>query len=126
MQPLKSDQAETSAGERTSWLRTQKVCYLEDALKKIGSKLGFVVLGILSLFGINPATATNIPLQPPPQVNEVKSTTPLYLELGADVLSQLGKEKNITLAQHWSHGAHRSHWAHYAHRAHYSHYDRYR
>jgi hypothetical protein len=94
-------------------------------LKKIGAKLGFVILGILSLLGIKPAAANSIPLRPPPQVNEVKSTTPLYLQLGADLLSQLGKDKNITLA-HWSHRDHRSHWAHYAHRAHYSHYDRYR
>ena len=98
-------------------------------MKKIGAKLGFVILGILSLLGFKPAAATSIPLQPPPQVNEVKSTTPLFLQLGADLLPQLGKEKDLTFVrhwQHWSHRDHRSHWAHYAHRAHYSHYDGYR
>jgi hypothetical protein len=98
-------------------------------MKKMGSKLAFVAVGILSFLGIEPTSATTIPQQIPKQVNEVKNTTPLYLQLGIDMLPNLSKEKDITLAQHWqhwSHRDHRSHWAHYAHRAHYSHYDGWR
>ncbi len=97
-------------------------------MKKIGSKLAFVVFGILSLLGIQPASATTTAPQLPKQVNEVKNNTPLYLQLGIDKLPNLGNEKDITLAQHWNHWSHRdhrSHWAHYAHRAHYSHYNYY-
>jgi hypothetical protein len=98
-------------------------------MKKIGSKITFVALGILSFLGIQPSTATTIPHPVAKQIDEVKPTTPLYLQLGIDRIPNLSADKDITLAQHWqhwSHRDHRSHWAHYAHRAHYSHYDRYR
>jgi hypothetical protein len=104
-------------------------CVPEDAMKKIGAKLAYVTLGILSFLGIWPASATTIPQQPVKSIDEVKNTTPLYLQLGADLQSKMSKEKDLTLAQHWQHYSHRnhsSHWAHYAHRAHYSHYDSYR
>ncbi len=97
-------------------------------MKNNGSKLAFVVMGILSFLGIEPASATQMP-QAPPQIPEVKETTPLYLQLGSDVLSKMGTAKEIKLVQHWQHWSHRnhnSHWAHYAHRAHYSHYNYYR
>jgi hypothetical protein len=106
----------------------EKLSMSEDAVKKIGSRLTFVVLGILSFFGITPASATNVPQQLPKQINEVTNTTPLYLQLGID-MPKINKEKDITVAQHWNHWSHRdhrSHWAHYAHRAHYSHYDSWR
>jgi hypothetical protein len=98
-------------------------------MKKIGARLAFVAVGILSFLGIEPASATTTSPQIPQQVNEVKKTTPLYLQLGIDRLPNLRGEKDMTLAyhwQHWSHRDHRSHWAHYAHRAHYSHYDSWR
>jgi hypothetical protein len=98
-------------------------------MKKIGAKVAYVVLGILSFWGIWPASATNVPQERVKEINEVKSTTPLYLQLGADMLPKLSQQKDLTLArhwQHWSHRDHRSHWAHYAHRAHYSHYDSWR
>lgn len=97
-------------------------------MKKIGSKLAYVALGILSFVGIWPASATAIPQPRAKQIDEVKTTTPLYLQLGIDMLSKLSKGADITLVrhyQHWSHNDHNSHYAHYAHNAHYSHYDRY-
>lgn len=98
-------------------------------MKKLGVKLAYVALGFLSFLGIWPASATTPPQPCVKQLDEVKNTTPLYLQLGVDMLPNLSKDKDITLAQHWqhwSHRDHRSHWAHYAHRAHYSHYDRWR
>jgi hypothetical protein len=95
-------------------------------MKKNGSKLAFVVMGILSFLGVQPASATPVP-QGPPQIPEVKATSPLYLQLGADMLSQARKAGEIKMVQHWnhwSHRAHHSHWAHYAHRSHYAHYPR--
>jgi hypothetical protein len=97
----------------------------EDAMKKIGAKVAYIVLGILSFFGIWPASATPIPQPQANHLNEVKTTTPLYLKLGVDMLPKMGQEKNLTLA-HWAHRSHGSHYAHYAHRAHYSHYNGYR
>ena len=97
-------------------------------MKKIGSKYTFVVLGILSFLGIQPSTATTIPQPVAKQIDEIKPTTPLFLQLGSDRMTNLGNEKDLTLVQHWnhySHSNHRSHWAHYAHRAHYSHFNRY-
>jgi hypothetical protein len=94
-------------------------------MKKIAAKVAYLVLGILSFFGMWPASATPIP---PPQtnpLNEVKTTTPLYLKHSADLLPKVGQEKNLILA-HWAHRSHGSHYAHYAHRAHYSHYNGYR
>ena len=101
----------------------------EDTMKKIGAKVAYVVLGILSFFGIWPASATPIPQPPANQLNEVKTTTPLYLKHSADMIPQMAQEKDLTLARHWNHYSHRnhsSHYAHYAHRAHYSHYNGYR
>jgi hypothetical protein len=98
-------------------------------MKKIGAKVAYVILGLLSFLGIWPASASTIPQQPIKPVDEVKTTTPLYLQLGADMFPKMNQEKDLKLAQHWqhwSHRNHRSHWAHYAHRAHYSHYDSYR
>ena len=98
-------------------------------MKKIGAKVAYVALGILSFLGVWPASATPIPQPPSKEVNEVKATTPLYLKLGVDMLAKMSQDKNITIVRHhnhYSHGNHRSHWAHYAHRAHYSHYDSYR
>lgn len=100
-----------------------------DAVKKIGSRLAYVVLGILSFLGIAPASATTTPPQLPRQIHEATKNTPLYLQLGIDTLPKVGTEQETTLAQHWNHWSHRdhrSHWAHYAHRAHYSHYDSWR
>ena len=101
----------------------------EDAMKKIGAKVAYVVLGILSFFGIWPASATPIPQPQANQLNEVKPTTPLYLKHSADMIPKMSQEKDLTLASHWNHYSHRnhaSHYAHYAHRAHYSHYNGYR
>jgi hypothetical protein len=98
-------------------------------MRKIGAKLAYVTLGILSFLGIWPASATPIPQQRVKEINEVKTTTPLYLQLGVDTIAKMSQAQDLTLArhwQHWSHRDHRSHWAHYAHRAHYSHYDSYR
>ncbi len=98
-------------------------------MKKIGAKVTYVVLGILSFVGVWPASATPIPQPPASKLNEVKPTSPLYLQLGVDTLAKLGQEKDLILAGHWNHWSHRnhaSHWAHYAHRAHYSHYNGYR
>jgi len=97
----------------------------EDAMKKIGAKVAYIVLGILSFFGVWPASATPIPQPQAKELNEVKTTTPLYLKLGVDILPKTSQEKDLTLA-HWSHGSHGSHYAHYAHSAHYSHYNGYR
>ena len=94
-------------------------------MKKIGAKVAYIVLGMLSFFGIWPASATPIPQPQANQINEVKPTTPLYLKLGVDMLPKMSPEKNLTLA-HWAHRSHGSHYAHYAHRAHYSHYNGYR
>jgi hypothetical protein len=101
----------------------------EDAMKRIGAKVAYVVLGILSFFGIWPAAATPIPQPQVNRLNEVKTDTPLYLKHSADMMSKMSQEKDLTLARHWNHWSHRnhaSHWAHYAHRAHYSHYNGYR
>jgi len=98
-------------------------------MKKIGAKVAYIALGILSFFGIWPASATPIPQPQTKQLNEVKTTTPLYLKLGVDTLAKMSQEKNLTLSRHhnhYSHGNHASHWAHYAHRAHYSHYNSFR
>ena len=95
-------------------------------MKKIGAKVAYVALGILSFFGIWPASATPIPQPQANQLNEAKPTTPLYLKLGVDTLPKLSQEKDLTLARHWNHWSHKNHsahWAHYAHRAHYSHYN---
>jgi hypothetical protein len=98
-------------------------------MKKIGAKVAYLALGILSFFGIWPASATPIPHPQANHVNEVKPTTPLYLKLGIDTLPKISQEKDLTLSRHWNHWSHRNHsahWAHYAHRAHYSHYNGYR
>jgi hypothetical protein len=98
-------------------------------MKKIGAKVAYIALGILSFLGVWPASATPIPQPQAKQLNEVKTTTPLYLKLGVDTLGKMSQEKDLTIVRHWnhySHGNHASHWAHYAHRAHYSHYDSYR
>ena len=98
-------------------------------MKKIGAKVAYIVLGILSFFGIWPASATPLPQPQANQLNEVKTTTPLYLKHSAEMLPKMSQEKDLTLARHWNHYSHRnhsSHWAHYAHRAHYSHYNGYR
>ena len=95
-------------------------------MKTIWSKLTYLGLGLLSLLGIQTASATPIPSTPPP-VAEIKPNTPLYLQLGIDRLA--GENTGHTLVQHWahwSHSAHQSHYAHYSHRAHYSHYNYYR
>jgi hypothetical protein len=103
-------------------------------MRTIWSKLVFLVLGILSLLGIQPAPSAATPTPTPDpqrtqQINEATSTTPLYLQLGAEMMSRLDKVKDgqMTLAHwaHWAHRAHHAHWAHYAHRAHYSHWNRY-
>lgn len=101
----------------------------EDAMKKIGAKVAYIVLGILSFFSIWPASATPIPQPQAKELNEVKTTTPLYLKLGLDTLPKMSQEKDLTLARHWNHYSHRnhaSHYAHYAHSAHYAHYNGYR
>jgi hypothetical protein len=98
-------------------------------MKKIGAKVAYIVLGILSFFGIWPAAATPIPQPQANQLNEVKPNTPLYLKHSVDMIPKMSEEKDLTLARHWNHYSHRnhaSHWAHYAHRAHYSHYNGYR
>jgi hypothetical protein len=95
-------------------------------MKKIGAKVAYIALGILSFLGVWPAAATPIPQPQAKQLNEVKTTTPLYLKLGVDTLPNMSQEKDLTLARHhnhWSHRNHSSHYAHYAHSAHYSHYD---
>jgi len=101
----------------------------EDAMKKIGAKVAYVALGILSFFGIWPASATPIPQPQANQLNEVKNTTPLYLKHSVDMIPGMSQKKELTLARHrrhhYSHEAHGSHYAHYAHRAHYSHYNGY-
>jgi hypothetical protein len=98
-------------------------------MKKIGAKVAYVVLGMLSFVGIWPASATPIPQPQANQLNEVNPTTPLYLKHSADMIPIMSQEKDLTLARHWNHFSHRnhsSHWADYAHRAHYSHYNGYR
>ena len=67
-------------------------------MKKIGAKVAYVVLGILSFFGIWPASATPIPQPQANQLNEVKPTTPLYLKHSADMIPKMSQEKNLTLA----------------------------
>ena len=97
-------------------------------MKKIGAKVAYLALGILSFFGIWPAAATPIPQPQANQVNEVKPNTPLYLKHSVDLVPKMSQGKDLTLAQHWNHYSHRNHsahWAHYAHRAHYSHYNGY-
>jgi hypothetical protein len=98
-------------------------------MKKIGAKVAYIALGILSFLGVWPAAATPIPQPPPNRLNEVTPTTPLYLKHSADMLPKMSQEKDLTLSRHWNHWSHRnhsSHWAHYAHRAHYSHYNSWR
>jgi hypothetical protein len=102
---------------------------MEDAMKKIGAKVAYLALGILSFLGVWPASATPIPQQQANQLNEVKTTTPLYLKHSIDLLPKMSQEKDLTLSRHWNHWSHRnhaSHYAHYAHSAHYSHYNGYR
>jgi hypothetical protein len=98
-------------------------------MQKTWSKLGFFIVGLLSLVGIGNASASTPP-PPAPKIAEVTKITPLYLQLGVDLMAQMEKQQgNTELVQHWSHyshGAHRSHWAHYAHRSHYSHNNYYR
>ena len=67
-------------------------------MKKIGAKVAYVALGILSFFGIWPASATPIPQPQANQLNEVKTTTPLYLKHSADMLPKMSQEKDLTLA----------------------------
>ena len=98
-------------------------------MKRIGSNLTFVVLGFLSFLGVQPSSATTIPRTVAKQIDAVKPTTPLYLQLGIDRINGLSADKDLEKAQyfaHWSHQDHRSHWAHYAHRSHYSHYNGWR
>jgi hypothetical protein len=98
-------------------------------MKKIGSKFIYLATGILSFFSLWPVSATPIPQHPMKHLDEVKTTTPLYLQLGADIAPQVTQEKELNYVrhwQHWSHRSHRSHYAHYAHRSHYSHYNYYR
>ena len=71
-------------------------------MKKIGAKVAYVVLGILSFFGIWPASATPIPQPPANQLNEVKTTTPLYLKHSAEMLPKMSQQKDLTLARHWN------------------------
>jgi hypothetical protein len=97
-------------------------------MKKIGAKVAYIALGILSFFSIWPASATPIPQPQANQLNEVKNTTPLYLKHSVDMIPGMSQEKDLMLARHHNHYSHRnhaSHWAHYAHRAHYSSYDGY-
>jgi hypothetical protein len=97
-------------------------------MKTIGAKVAYLALGILSFFGIWPASATPIPQPQANQLNEVKPTTPLYLKHSADMLPKMSHEKDLKLSSHWNHYSHgnQGHYAHYAHRAHYSHYNGYR
>jgi hypothetical protein len=100
----------------------------EDAMKKIVAKVAYLALGILSFFGIWPASATPVPQPQANQLNAVKSTTPLYLKHSVDLISPMSQKNDLTLVRHhnhYSHGNHGSHYAHYAHRAHYSHYNGY-
>ena len=98
-------------------------------MKKVGAKVAYIALGILSFFGIWPASATPIPQPQANQLNEVKTTTPLYLKHSADMIPKMSQEKELMLVRrrdrrdHYSHEAHASHYAHYAHTAHYSHYN---
>ena len=72
-------------------------------MKKIGAKVAYIALGILSFFGIWPASATSIPQPQATQLNEVKNTTPLYLKHSADMIPKMSQEKDLTLARHWNH-----------------------
>jgi hypothetical protein len=106
----------------------KKSLILEDAMKKIGAKVVYLALGFLSFVGIWPASATPVPQPQANHLNEVKTTTPLYLKHSVDLLPKYGQEKDLRLSAHWNHWSHRnhsSHWAHHAHRAHYSHYNGY-
>ena len=90
-------------------------------MKRLWAKLVFLVTGILSLVGIQPSWAAPTPSPVPPQVGQVKETTPLYLKLHADRVSEA--DTNLV---YWQHYQHYSHWAHRSHWAHYSHYNYYR
>lgn len=96
-------------------------------MKRIWTKLVFLVAGVLAFLGIQPSWAALTP--PSQQIGEVKETTPLYLKLGTDRVSLSDTDIKLTQwrhYQHWAHYAHRSHWAHYAHYVHASHYNYYR
>ena len=67
-------------------------------MKKIGAKVAYVALGILSFFGIWPASATPIPQPQANQLNEAKPTTPLYLKLGVDTLPENKPGERLNLS----------------------------
>ncbi len=95
-------------------------------MRNLWSKLVYLVIGLLSLFGLQSSQAAPTPPQTP-WISEARKTTPLYLQLGVERLASM--ESDLKLAGHWSHyshNSHGSHWAHYSHRAHYSHYNYYR
>jgi len=96
-------------------------------MKRIWTKVIFLVAGVLSFLGFQPSWATLTP--PTQQIGEVKENTPLYLKLGMDRVVQGETDTHLAYwrhYQHYSHYAHRSHWAHYSHWAHRSHYNSYR
>ncbi len=84
-------------------------------MKRIWVKIIPLLSGILALAGINNSSA-QATIQYNKQISEVRQTTPLYLKLGADMLSNFNKQNSDTkLAQHYSHSSHESHQSHQSH-----------
>ena len=89
-------------------------------MKGIWVKIIPLLSGILALAGINSSSA-QATIQYNKQIAEVRQTTPLYLKLGAGMLSNFDKQNYDTkLVQHYSHVSHGSHQSHQSHQSHYS------
>lgn len=71
-------------------------------------KLTVLVVGILSLIGVN-IPSINAEFNPL-HIDQVTQETPLYLHLG----NHPGWDSNSWHGSHGSHYAHRSHYAHYS------------
>lgn len=82
---------------------------MEIDIKRILTKIILVLFAILAVMG-KETSLNHAPTQYIHKIAEVRKTTPLYLKLGADIISQLDNQKqNLGLSQHWCHYSHASH-----------------
>jgi hypothetical protein len=85
-------------------------------MKTLWVRLSFVVAWLISLIGVQSASAKYIDNYNQ-RAAEIKNTTPLYLSMKTDYSKTKTQKVGDMLSWHYSHGSHEYHHSHYSHRS---------